>query len=273
MRLSAIVLVALAGLAYCAAAWARWRALARSPGEPVAGGGPGAPTHDTPWFWLGLGAHSLALILALCQPSDRDFAYVVLAAWAAVAALAFARGFMSGPSRNLLALPVGAMALLIAMVAAASNASEPAPPGPVTGAVTILHIGFMIAYLAAAVVAGTAGGMYLVVARQLKTASQRVFALPALPTLERINERALIVATALLLGGLATGGAAIASAPRFSITHPTAILGLVTMAVLIAIFALRLAGRLNGSRLATAAVGSMVLGFLGFISLEIVAHG
>ncbi len=265
--MAAIILVALAGLAYCAAAWARWRAMARPVGDAEAPPAVSAP----PWLWLGFAAHTVALVLALFLPGGRDFAYVVLAAWAAVAALAFARGFLNDPSRSLLALPVGAMALLVAMVAAGSG---PAPtPGPITGAVIVLHIVFMVAYLAAALVAGAAGGLYLVAGRQLKSASRRAFALPALPALERVNERAMVLATALLLGGLATGGAAIEQAPGFRLAHPTALLGLLTMAILVAFLALRLAGRLNGSRLAFAAVWGMTLGVLGFLSLESLSHG
>jgi hypothetical protein len=291
MHVLAIVLLAAAGLAYCAAAAARWRALAR-PAPDVDGAGLsyplklkgaapearslgdapcGAPPTKSPWLWLGFGAHTLALVIALADPAGRDFAYVVLAVWAALAALLFARGFLSGPSRSLLALPVGAMALLVAMLGAGTSAAPPS--GPVPGAVTALHIAFMVAYLAAVLVAGAAGGLYLAAGRQLKSASPRAFALPALPVLELLSERALVLATALLLGGLATGGAAIGGAPGFRLGHPTAVLGLTAMAMMVVILALRLAGRLRGSRLASAAVAGMALGVLGFLSLEVAAHG
>src|SRR5204862_209152 len=85
----------------------------------------------------------------------------------------------------------------------------------------------------------TVRGMYLTAVRQLKSPSPRTLRLPSLPLLERLTERSLVVATALLMGGLATGGAAMQLSRSISLAQPSIILALMTMALLVLVLALR----------------------------------
>ncbi len=266
MHTLALVALFIAGAAYCAAAGRRWRGLGSAAGTVVVGVG---------WLLgLGYGALTVALIASLLEHGPHDFAYAVLGVWSATAALHFALGFLAGPTRVLLVLPIGCLAILLAM---AGLAEPHAVSQNSAHAIVILHSVCMATHLAVALVAGGAGGLYLVAVRQLKRASPRAFRLPALPLLEVVTERALIIATALLMAGLATGGAAIESAQAgsraISLAHPSVVIAFLSLALLIGLFALRLTNRLGRRGLALVAVQTMVLAGLSAIGLQVVAHG
>ncbi len=261
MHIVSVILVALAGLFYCAAALVRWRQMAVSDDRRFA--------HVL--LYVGLALHSVSLGISLLVPGHQSFAYGVLAVWAAVAALFFASRYLASPSRTILVLPVGGMALLVAM----SSLASPSQAGPVVDLkwITQLHIGFMAMHLAVMLVAGSAGGMYLTAARQLKSPSPRALRLPSLPVLERLTERGLVIATALLLGGLATGGAAMQLSRIVNLAQPSIILALLTMILLIVALALRATNHLNRRGIAVAAVAAMLIAALGSFSQLVVTHG
>lgn len=222
-------------------------------------------------LWIGLALHTGSLVLSLLDPTRRDFAYAVLAVWAAVAALFFVSRYLASPSRAILVLPVGAMALLVAMAGLAG----PVPDKPATEMIWIvrLHVVFMSAHLAAMLLAGAAGGMWLVAANQLRSPSPRALRLPSLPVVERLAERSLVIATALLLGGLATGGAAMQQTGGVNMGKPSIALALLTMVLLVAALALSATGRLNRRSTAVAAVVTMMVAALGALSQLVIKHG
>jgi hypothetical protein len=258
----ALFSLAIAGFAYCAAAVRRWSGLVAEPGTsaPLVG-----------WLLgLGFGALTVALVSSLLEGGSRDFAYAVLGGWAATAALHFALGFLAAPTRGLLVLPVGCLALLLAL----AGLAEPAPVSEASSrAVVILHSVCMAVHLAVALVAGGAGGLYLLAVRQLKRASPRAFRLPPLPLLERVSERALVIAMALLMAGLATGGAAITASHAIRLSHPSVVIAFVSLTLLVVMFALRLAGHVGRRGMALLAVQTMVLAALSAVGLQVVAHG
>ena len=194
--------------------------------------------------------------------------------WAATAALHFALGFLTAPTRVLLVLPIGCLALLLAL----AGTVRPGHAGEAsTHLIVILHSVCMALHLAVALVAGGAGGLYLIAVRQLKRASTRAFRLPPLPLLEQVTERALIIATALLMAGLATGGAAISGAGdggrSVSLAHPSVVIAFVSLLLLALLLGLRLGGRINRRGVALVAVQTMVLAALSAAALQVVAHG
>src|SRR4051812_41572492 len=110
----AIVFIAVAGGCYCLAAGLRWkRIVAESAG-----------VSHLVLLWAGPAAHSASLALALIDDSDRDFTYLALGLWAAVASIFFMRRFLTVPSKWLLVLPIGGMAILIAMASVAGDAVD-----------------------------------------------------------------------------------------------------------------------------------------------------
>ncbi len=263
MHLIAIILIAAAGCCYCTAALLRWRLMGKAD----------APQPGYLWpMWAGMALHTASLALSLVDTGEQDFAYGVLGVWAGVASLLFVSRYLAMPSRGVLALPVGGMALLVAMAELAGPAHAP-PVGAPAHWISIVHAVFMSLHLAVMVLAGAAGGLYLVSARQLKSPSVRALRLPNLPLLERLCERSLVVGTALLLGGLATGGAAMQLSRVISLAHPTIVLALLTMAVLVAVLALRAANRLSRRGIAIAAVATMLLAALGAVSQLVAPHG
>ena len=140
---------------------------------------------------------------------DRILTYTILGSWSGVASLAFLARFLSLPSRGLLVLPIGAMVLLV-VVAQLTTERETQPVNDSISAIALMHILFMSTHLAAMLVAGTAGAMHRFTRRELKQEAAVALQLPSLPLLARVMHTALVTATALLLGGLATGGLAVA---------------------------------------------------------------
>lgn len=263
VHLIALVCLVCAGVAYCAAAVSRWLGLDRSAERP----GP-----RVGWLLgIGFAALTVSLVASMMESGPHDFAYAVVGGWATAAALHFALGFLTAPTRVLLILPVGCLALLLALTGFAR--------GEVVGAgssraIGILHSVCMASHLAVALVAGGAGGLYLLAVRQLKRANARAFRLPPLPLLERVSERGLVIATALLMAGLATGGAAMShGGSTIHLSHPAVVIALVSLTLLVLLFSLRLAGRLNRRGLALVAVQTMALAMLSALALQLVPHG
>ncbi len=261
----ALVCLVCAGVAYCAAAVSRWLGL---------GAAAGVPGPRLGWLLgVGFAALTAGLVASLLESGPHDVAYAVLGCWATAAALHFALGFLTAPTRVLLILPVGCLALLLALAGLARGGETPVGASSLR-AIVILHSVCMASHLAVALVAGGAGGLYLIAVRQLKRASARAFRLPPLPLLERVCERGLVIATALLMAGLATGGAAIGHGSNpINLTHPALVIAFLSLALLVLLFALRLAGRLNRRGLALVAVQTMALAILSALALQVVAHG
>lgn len=274
MHQLAIALVALAGGAYCLAAWQRWRSLGREAGEGAASGEVGeVDARRAPLVWVGFGLHTAAL--AASFGAGRDLLYAVLGVWAAIAAVLFAARFIAGPSRGLLALPIGCIALVLAMAAAAGGPDAGATAAAVSagGAVTVLHAAAMSAYLAAMLVAGSAGVLYLIADRSLKSASPRALRLPALPALGHLCERSLIVATALLMTGVATVGAAIEQTPGGTLAQPPVAIGLANLVLLVLVLAGRAMNRIGRRGIARASALCLGVGGVLLVSTLVAPHG
>jgi ABC-type uncharacterized transport system permease subunit len=167
------------------------------------------------------------------------------------------------------------MAILIAMAAVTDTAVD--RPHHADGEpmhwIVIAHIVFMAFHLAATVVAAAGAGLYLIADRQLKSASASAFKLPNLPLLERVCERGLVASTALLMGGLATGGAAMQWYEHFNLLEPTVLLSLIDMAVLIVALALRAANQIGRRGVASAALVCLLITACALFSQVVVHHG
>jgi hypothetical protein len=263
MHALAVLLIALAGALYCLAAWQRWRSLAgpRTDADD-------ASQHQAPLLWLGFALHSASLVAALIDRSARDFCYVVLGVWAGIAALLFASRFIAGPSRGLLVLPIGCAALLVAMASVAGHPQR----GGGHGAIGLVHAGFMSGYLAALLVAGSSGILYLIASRQLKSASTRAFRLPALPEIGRLTERSVVVSTAMLMAGVATGGAAMEQAGAIHLAQPAIAIALINLAVLVLVLGARAAHRLGQRGQARAATLCLALGGVELVAILVAPH-
>jgi hypothetical protein len=184
--------------------------------------------------------------------------------------LLFLRRYLASPSRKLLLLPAGAMAILIAAAGLVPPVSEELPSA---GPLLVVHIVFMTAALAAHLVGVGSGLMYLIAVRQLKAGSAMALRMPALPNLDRLCERSVIIATGLLLGGLASGGVAMQTSTTFSLSHPAAVLALLDMGVLVLALALRTTGHLGRRGVATAAIVTGILLALASTSFIALRHG
>jgi hypothetical protein len=257
---ASVILTAGAGAAYLWAACRQWIRL-----------GSGQPSTDGRWWWIGFALQTAGLAIGLCDPSHRSFAYGALTGWAIVAAILFAGRFLTAPARLLLMLPLGAMILLVAIVGVTEVG---APPEDGSGSwISRVHAGFMAAHLAAVATAGAAGALYLLTSRRLKSGDPRVSRLPSLPVLERLAERGLIWGTALLIGGLATGGAAARVSHAFQLLHPTALLGIAECMLLATVLGLHRINRLSRRALSIAAIACLTVGIIGALSQLVVAHG
>lgn len=259
MHFAAVLFVAVAGICYCLAAGLRWR-LVRAD-HPA----------QARWLWplwLGLLLHSAGLVITMLEGRHPDFAYAVLGVWAALAALVFVSRFLASPSRWLLALPVGAMAILVGMAGLLARPEE----GEKHPVIVTVHVLFMTGWLCTALVAGGAGLLYLLAVRQLKGAKIGALRLPTLPDLGKLCERTLVVATALLLGGLATGGAAMRAVRTIDLWQPPTALAMLNMLLLVAALALHRSGHLGRKGLAGAAVATLVIGAIASLALVLGPH-
>jgi len=259
MHLAAVLLVALAGACCMWSAWRWWR-LAGQVGSEAA-----RPI----WLYVGVVALTLGLALSLADGTHPAFTHGVIGVWACLGSLVFLRHYLTAPSRKLLLLPAGGMAILLAM----AGLAPPADASTASGPILILHIVFMTLALTAHLVSAGSGLLYLLAVRSLKEGAVRALRMPALPNLDRLCERALVIATGLLLGGLATGGVAMRASETFRLSHPASILALIDMAVLVVALALRTTGHLGRRSMAlTALVTALLLGLAtaSFIALR---HG
>ncbi len=256
-----LVFLALAGACFIAAALQRWRNLRTGESQRLN------------WLMvLGFAALSAGLCTSMAEERARDFSFGILGVWSAVAGTLFTAGWLSGPTRGLLALPVGCLTILLAMLGLARNAPTE-ESGTGTHLVTLVHAACMAGHLAAALVAGGAGGLYLLAVRSLKQTPVLGLRLPSLPLLETLIERTLVISAGLLMAGLAAGGAAIQVSKGVSLWHPAVLLALVALILLTVTLGLRVSGRLNRRGLALAAVQTMLLSALATLSLQVLAHG
>jgi hypothetical protein len=122
-------------------------------------------------------------------------------------------------------------------------------------------------------VSAGSGLLYLLAVRSLKEGAARALRLPALPNLDRVCERSLVIATGLLLGGLATGGVAMRTSETFRLTHPAAVLALIDMGVLVVALALRTTGHLGRRSMALTALVTAILLGLATASFIALRHG
>lgn len=265
MRAAALILVFLAGLALCIGGCVRLVQVIRR-----RDGGPGRS-------WLGFVWASMllltgALLATIVDGRHLAFICAVLGAWSALASALFLARFMTGPSLSLLALPAGAVALLVAPAWGTGRVGGVSAGEDLAisegGWIVWLHVLFMSTHIAAALVTAASAAIWTVTRRHLKQASATAFHMPALPRLELVIERGLIVAAALLIGGLATGGAAAAgSGTQFDLWHTTPILALVDMALLMVVLAMHATQRLNRSSMRWGAMALCVIAVCLVLSL------
>jgi hypothetical protein len=266
MHIAAVVLLILSGLCFCAAGVLRWRHLT-APDRHVEGGR---------ITWLGMGLLSASVVCSLIDGQHVRFLSAGLSAWAAAAAAIFLTGFLRRPGPTLFALPAGGLALLGAGLALLEQPQQGDEPLAV---LAILHVLFMAGYTAAMLVAGSGAGLYLMAARQLKRADKRGLALPSLPFCCRVFEIALVVAAALLIGGVAIGGVAISGAqmrmqPDFTLATPIPVLAVINLLGISALLAVQLYGHLPRRRQAHGILALEVVVALTLIVLFMdAAHG
>jgi len=259
MHYAAVILVAFAGGCCCWSAWRWWRVAGRS----------GQESARPVWLFTGVAALAAGLVLSLIDGTHPAFTHGVIGVWACLGSLVFLRRYLTAPSRKLLLLPAGGMAILLAMAALAPAPEAAQSSGPIL----VLHILFMTLALGAHLVSAGSGLLYLLAARSLKEGAIHALRMPSLPNLDRLCERALVVATGLLLGGLATGGVAMSTSDSFRVTHPASILALLDMAVLLSALAFRLAGRLGRRSMALTALVTAILLGLATASFVVLRHG
>jgi hypothetical protein len=249
MHAVALILLVLSGLCCAAAGILRWRLLDREEAEPR--------SSASGFLWLGLLLLTGCLVASLIDGQHLRFLYGAVAAWATVACAVFLAGFLATPTPALLSLPVGGMALLVALLAGLET-----PAGPLADELSwikVVHVLFVASFSAALLLAAAAGGLYLIAARQLKAGTPRSLRLPNLPTLARVNEISLIVAVALLLGGVSTGGAAMRLRPEFTVLSPVPVMALLDLLLLTALLAGHSLRRLAARALASASLGMVLM--------------
>ncbi|MCS6969511.1 MAG: hypothetical protein RMM29_06660 [Planctomycetota bacterium] len=252
----AVATTAAAGLLYLQAARRQWLMLARGPA-------------DARWWWLGFALQTAGLLVSLLDHGHRSFAYGALAAWAAMAALLYASTFLAAPVRLLLAVPLGALALLTAV----AGGLAVAPDERSAHWLPLVHAACMAAQLAAMTVAGASAGLYLLAASLLKAGNPLATRLPALPALERLIERGLVWGTALLIAGIALGGAAMRLSDSFRLLHPTALLGILELLCAAGALAWYRLQRCSRRSLALAAALCAAIAVAGSLSQVLLAHG
>ena len=152
--------------------------------------------------------------------------------------------FLSVNSPGLLLLPVGIMALLVAIFGIIDS-SHLGRSMDERSLVFYIHIIFMSANLAAVLLASAAAGMYLVVSRQLKTASERALQLPQLPPLGfSASDRCWSPSPCRLAAWFQVPWPLASKAP-LALCTPTIVVGWLVMVVMALILTLRAAKRLS----------------------------
>lgn len=216
-------------------------------------------------LWSGMMFLSLSLVAAFMDGGHISFAYAILTIWAAVASVFFMAGFLSIPTPGLLVLPVGALAVLIAIVGgfALSDKGE----SDEYHWVTIVHMVFMTLSIGMVMAGSAAGGLYFLGSKQLKSVSPRALRLPSLSKLARLNERALIIGTGLLLGGMATGSIAMRFSEKIDLTSPAPILSGLTLVILTAVLGLHMKQRQPARVFAFASFLALLLMVIATVSM------
>ena len=261
MHFAAVILLGVAGCLFCVAAFVYWRRLTSS--------ADGKDAVSMTIVGIAMTALSAALILSMIDQSEREFTYAVLSTWAAVGAMLFIKRFLSMPSRSLLMVPMGAMALMIAVVSvmdppAAESAAKEALPF-----VTLIHIIFMSLFLVAALVAGAASMAYFIADRQLRSATERAFKLPSLPSLRSMTFVSLVIACAVLCAGLATGAAATTYVEAFNYAHPIVIISIVDVIILLILLFLEVTRGLGQRTLSIMAIIILLSAICSVVSLNL----
>ena len=261
MFITAVILVLLAALSFGVAGLIAVR-------KRNAGAWPAA-------MWVGIIAHSAALACALVEGQHREFTYAVVGSWAGIASMFFLLRFLHLRSRDVLLLPAAGVVLLVVLATGAGHLTDVRHGSDDTrNWVTWLHIGFMSLHFAAMIVAVSASGIWYSTRRKLKRVGPGVLELPSLPRIERLIEWGLIVAAALMIGGLSTGGVAISSSPDFQLTHPTPILGILEMVILVALLAANLTGHMRPRVFARGAIVVFILSATSLVSVVVSSpHG
>lgn len=224
--------------------------------------------------WVAQGLLTLALVAVLLTSTTTGLATAVLSVWAAGAALLFVTRFSTDGPRLLAILPLAAVVLLVGLASLPGAFGQRTVHDTSVPAITWVHIAFMTGFCAAAFVAGGSSAAFLVVNRQLKRDPLQALAGPALPRLTALVHGSLIVAAAFLVGGLATGGAALGVSETVSLWSPLPVIGMISMALLAPVLAMHQASRLGRFGL----IGSaFVIAILATLSLLVVvvrgAHG
>ncbi|MFW5845024.1 MAG: hypothetical protein ACOCXJ_02240 [Planctomycetota bacterium] len=260
MHTAAVILMILAGLCCCAAAVLRWSLLARHHDDR----GHPSPAANI-FLWLGIGLLTGSVVAGLIDGQHLRFLYGAVAAWSALASLIFLTGFLAMPTPTLLTLPVGGMALLVALLAGLEQPDRSLADE--LSWITALHVLFVSAFSATLLISAAAGGLYLIAARQLKAGTTRSLRLPSLALLQQVTYIGLVIAVALLIGGVSTGGAAMRLRGDFVLLSPVPVLTLVDLGLLTALLAWHITRGLGGRGLATASLAMTSLLALTVIAL------
>lgn len=260
MHLAAVVLLGLAGCLFCLAALVYWRRMASNVD--------GQDQVSMAIVGIAMSALSASLIISIIEQHEREFTYAVLSTWAAVGALLFIKRFLAMPSRSLLIAPIGAVAIMLAVVSlmgtpSAVVAKESLP------FVTLVHIIFMVLYLVAALVAGAGAIAYFIADRQLRSATERAFKLPSLPSLRRMTFMGLVVCCAVLCAGLATGAAATTYVEAFNYVHPIVIISILDVLVLLVLLFLEVTRGLGQKTLSIVAIVILLSAMCLVVSLNL----
>ena len=261
MHMSAVILLGVAGCLFCIGAVVYWLRIARQ----------SAVSDNVSMVIVGFAMTTLtgSLVLSIIDHRQPEFTYAVLSTWSAVAAMLFIKRFLSMPSRSLLMVPMGAMAVMVAIVAVMDLPEAAQERSGSLPFVTIIHILFMSLFLGASLVSGAAGFTYFLADRQLRSASERAFKLPSLPSLRRVCFTGLVFACALLCGGLATGAAATTYVEAFDYLHPIVIVSVLNMLLLLSVLFMDMTRGINQKFLSTVSIILLLLAILSVISLNL----
>ncbi len=261
MYLSAVILLGIAGCLFCIAAFVYWRRIANSQDA----------FDKLSMIIVGFAMLSLSasLVLSLIDRTRPEFTYAVLSTWSAVAAILFVKRFLAMPSRSLLMVPIGALAIMFAVVAVMGPPPVAAGEQEQLPLVTMIHIIFMALFLGANLVGSGAALGYFLADRQLKHASARAFKLPSLPALRRVNLTGLVSSCAMLFAGLATGAAATKYTEDFDYLHPIVLISLLSMLLLLLVLFVELTKGLSQKSLSIVTLFLLVLAVLSVLSLNL----
>lgn len=260
MQVVSISLLALSGFFFCLSAAVYWRRMVADKQQDLI---------SMSIVGCGMLALSLSVLCSLLDGSDNEFSFVLLSMWSAVAAILFVKRFLSMPSRGLMVLPIGAVALMCAVVAFTGDVPTQEEQASSLAPVVIVHIIFMSLNMATILVASSAAIGYFYSDRQLRLASPRAFQLPSLPSLKKVTDVMIVSATATLFAGMATGAAASTYSEHFNYAHPVVILCLLNLVFLLVTLFCEATSRIGQRRLSILCIVSMLLTMLTVILMNI----